>query len=226
MFLGFAFLMLVFSASTAGAADRYWIKVSAKAEGAYKVAVQFTTNLPDGAVIALSGYLAGLKNEDTAIGFDADPVKVKGGKASAVIDAAKGAFPSKSWLIRSKYELTASFHPMWKENQALASKLSIKDPVEGISAFDLTGNGKDKKYLASLLKREEKRDWVKLEVYPGYEWDANVFTNKLGAYKTYSPADGNPSIVKLFYFPDVDLTLKVNVAKKQVMTWTEGIPAK
>lgn len=204
------------------AAEKYWIKVSPKVEGAYKITANATTNLPDGVIIYANGYYAGLGDEDPAIGFNGGNVAVKGGKAVFVIEADKTAEPSKELIIKGEYELHVCFSPFWDENQAAAQKLSITNSIETIQKLHLVGNGKDKKAIDIYIKRQKSKDWVMQEVYPGTRWDTKLFTKKLGLYKTYDPKNLNPKVVKMFYFSDVDMTLIVNVRKGEIMAWRDG----
>lgn len=71
------------------------------------------------------------------------------------------------------------------------------------------------------VKNQAGREWVMTEVYPGVPWDSKYFFKKLGISESFDPEDLNPRIVKMFYFPDIDMTIMVNINKNEVMAWRD-----
>lgn len=90
-----------------------------------------------------------------------------------------------------------------------------------ITAVMATNSSATDNPITRKVKRPEGRMWVMMEVYPRTPWNAPLFRKKLGDYEIYDPSELNPKIVKMYYFPDVDLTIMVNMPKSEVMAWRD-----
>lgn len=212
-------LVSVLALGSSAVAAAPWIKVQAKPTGAFTVQVNVTTNLPDAAVLSATLGLANQKPNDTFIGTDFEKINVRGGKASFVIDGTKRVMPMNSKLPAGTYDVEVNFHPLWPENRALAGKLNVVSTVTGSSQVKLGGSGAS---AGNAQQRAELRKWVMLKVNMGDKWDAAYFTNKLGSYQELSLEGGNPRVLKVFYFPKVDMTFIVNTLKGEVSVWRDG----
>lgn len=214
--IGFA---LLFSLASSAAAAPYWIKVTAKATGQYTVQASATTNLPDGAVLSVSLGLADQNPNAIFVGTDFQKITVKAGKASILIDGTKRVFPLNSTLPAGLYNVEVNFHPLWPENRALAGRLKITETLEGIGRVKLSASGAN---ASSVQNKAEQQKWVMLNVDYGDEWDAAFFAKKFGQYNELPLSSGNPRILKMYYFPSIDMTFMVNVYKGEIVLWRSG----
>jgi len=203
----------------ADAAAPYSIKVTARPTGKFTVQVSVTTNLPDAAVLSGSLGLANQKPDDTFIGTGFQEIAIKGGKASFVIDGSKRVMPMNSALPAGLYDVEVSFHPLWAQNRALAAKLNLSDSLAGVAQVRLGGSGAS---VASAKKKQEAQRWVMMNVNIGDKWDSSFYTKKFGAYRELPLASGNPRILKMYYFPQIDMTFMVNVYKGEIAVWRMG----
>lgn len=196
-----------------------WIKVSASPTGPFTVDVDVTTNLPDDAVLSASMGLAAQDPNDTFIGTSFEKINIKDGKASFVIDGTKRVMPINSTLPAGTYDVAVDFHPLWEENRALAAGLGVTDTVTGLAQVDLGGSGES---AANAQAKAEVRKWAMTNINMSDKWDAAYYTKKLGGYEELPLENGNPEVLKVYYFPDVDMTLIVNVYKGEITVWRDG----
>ncbi|WP_339096186.1 hypothetical protein WDJ50_02535 [Deinococcus sp. VB142] len=195
------------------------INVQAEATGPFEVKFDVNTNLPDGAVLAVSLGLADQQPDDIAIGTSFERFTVSGGKVSGMIDGTKRVMPMNSTLPAGKYDVEVSFHPLWEENRALAQQLGIGDSVTGTTQVELAASGENAQVAQT---REQNQKWVMMNVNMGDPWDAADFVSRFGAYEELSLESGNPDILKMYYFPELDMTFMVNVLKGQIEVWRMG----
>lgn len=196
-----------------------WIKVSASPTGPFTVNVDVTTNLPDEALLSSSLSLADQAPNDTFIGTSFEKFNIKEGKASFVIDGTKRVMPMNSTLPAGTYDVEVDFHPLWSENRALAGELDVTETVTGLAQVELGGSGES---AGSAQAKAELRKSTMLNVNMGDEWDAAYYTEKLGSYEELPLEGGNPEVLKVYYFPKVDMTFIVNVLKGEISVWRDG----
>lgn len=210
-------------ASTAEAAEKYWIKVTHSVTGPFTVDAEIQTNIQTPVVFSLSLALSGLKPDDIFIGTDFISVPIVGGRGKATVDGTK-VYPYGSNLPSGTYDVKVSFHPRWSENRAVASKLGIKDTIEAKSVVKLRASGTT---VESVRKRAEGRKWVMLNVYSGMSWDPKLWKDKFGSWQEVGyRGGGNPRILKMYYFKAIDMTLMVNVLKQEIVTFRKGMEYK
>lgn len=215
-----AALMAGVSAAMPAHAD-YHINVVAEIAGPNSVKVDIESNIPNSALLAVSLSLKGLKPDDTFIGTSFEKVKLMNGKASTVIDATKGVSSSGSQLPRGEYYVEVEFYPRWKENKGIASANGIQEAVEGRALVVLSGSGEG---AAAAQARAEGQKWVMLNTEVGKRWDPAMWREKFGAWDQVElRGGGNPNIIKMYYFKSIDMTLMINVLKKEIVTWRKGL---
>lgn len=56
----------------------------------------------------------------------------------------------------------------------------------------------------------------------GDPWNPEMWINKFGKFEELELGRGNPDILKVFYFPKIDMTVIVNVLKKNISVWRLG----
>ncbi|WP_455064078.1 hypothetical protein [Prevotella fusca] len=221
----FALLFLLVYATTSQSAQSK-IDISPRVKGDYKVQVDISTDLPDGALLNVYLQRHGLQDDDPSVGTEYEDVSVKEGKASVLIDAESTANPSTEWIVQGKYDVVVSF-PLnfWQEsNLKIGQKLGFSegDDIKAVKTISLKGNGQPQKVLGQLLQKEKGRRWVMSNVHGGYPWDPVFWSKKFGSWENFDPPTGNPKILRRMYFPSIDMTLLVNIYKNEVATWSPG----
>lgn len=196
-----------------------WIKVKASPTGPFTVDAIITTNLPDDAILSTSLALADQGPDDTFIGTAFEKITVRDAKAGFVIDGTQRVSPMNATLPAGTYDVEVNFHPRWDENQAVAAELNIAESVEGVGQVQLGGSGES---VADAKEKAELNDWVMMNVNMGDKWDEAYYIEKLGAYRELELESGNPEILKVYYFPKVDMTFIVNVYKGEITVWRQG----
>lgn len=221
----FTLLFLLVHVATSHAA-RPKINISPTVKGDYKVQVDISTGLPDGALLTVYLQRHGLQGDDPSVGTEYEDVSVKEGKASVLIDAESTADPSTEWIVQGKYDVVVSF-PLnfWDEsNLKIGQKLGLSegDDIRAVKTISLKGNGQPQEVLDRLLQKEKGRRWVRSNVYGGYPWNPDFWNKKFGAWENFDPPTGNPQILRMMYFPSIDMTLLVNIYKNEIATWSLG----
>ena len=67
-----------------------------------------------------------------------------------------------------------------------------------------------------------KRLWVMENIHVDTKWEPDAMTKRFGKYERYDPSTGNPRILQMFYFKDIDMTFLVNMLSFKVVTWRSG----
>ena len=127
-------------------------------------------------------------------------------------------------LERSIYQQGVFNNKMLKSRRAIAKKygiqigdvFTVEDALmpaeifyEGDKVYEGTG-------AASL------RDFVMEHIFVDTKWEPEAMTERFGKYERYDPSDGNPKILQMFYFKDIDMTFLVNMLSFKVVTWRSG----
>lgn len=206
--------------SASAMADEYYVKVTGEVKGLYEVEATIETNLPDEALLAVDLSLSGLEPDDIAIGTGFVRTPISNGSAVVTIDGVKKAQPVGIDLPSGEYELEASFYPRWKENKELAASLGIMDTIESKTTISLEASGIDRNVV---IERQNDQSWVMNNVYSGTPWDYGFWAERFGDIKQIEyTGSGNPRILKNFYIPKIDMTIKVNAPRGEVITWVSG----
>jgi hypothetical protein len=162
-----------------------------------------------------------LKPKDTFIGTDFIKVPIVNGKGKGNINGLDLALPVGSKLPAGTYDVQVKFYPKWAENEAVASEAGIKNPIQGKAIIKLDGSGAS---AASAKARAEGQRWVILNVSSGMAWEPHFWKKKFGTWQEVeNRGEGNPKILKLYYFKSVDMTLLVNVLKGEIVTYRQGL---
>jgi len=219
----FVCVAFIFTSQVCGE-DKYWIKVTPTVRGPFTVDADIQTNIPGSVTLAVCLGLSGQKGSDIAIGTGFIRVPITNGRGKATIDGTKKVFPPGSQLPPGRYNVEVSFYPRWPENKDQASKLGIKNPIEGAATIKLTGSGTS---VNSVKMKAEGQKWVVLNVTSGMPWDSKFWESKFGSYQELEyRGEGNPKILKMYYFKTIDTTLMVNVLKNEIVTYRIGMEYK
>ncbi|TAL18054.1 hypothetical protein EPN96_03270 [bacterium] len=208
--------------------DGFWIKVSPMVTGPYTVDVDVTTNLPGEPVLSL-----GLDLADGPLGIapGGGKVFVSDGKGRGTLDSSPSVTPLNEKIPSGKYKVTATYYPNWEENVKITGKevaeksinavLTGKSiDVEGSGTVFLKGSGEK---LEDAKRRWSGRQWVEDKVkFADYPWEPDLWKSKFGEWELLKTENGNPNIIKMYYFKVVDITLMVNVLKNEIATYRMG----
>ena len=137
-------------------------------------------------------------------------------------------------LERTMYQETVSKNKVLKATRAIAKKYGIKAgdvftvqssvlPPEPL-ADDSKGYGGAN--VANLFDYppavNNKRFWVMENIHVDTKWEPDAMAKRFGKYEIYDPSTGNPRILQMFYFKDIDMTFIVNMLSFRVVTWRSG----
>lgn len=185
------------------------------------VDLAITTNVPGTIEVWISLALAGQKDDDFSVGLTRK-AKLRGTTTVHLDGRDKADLPSEIVALPDgKYVASVSLMPNWglSDDEAKASGLG-EELTADAKAIALECGGPS---AAVLKKRSANRKWVMLNVVSGDPWKPSVWTRKLGAYEEVPmTGDGNPEILKFYYFASADMTLMVNVLKGELVTFREG----
>jgi len=81
---------------------------------------------------------------------------------------------------------------------------------------------REKKYSEERKAISEKQAWVMENVVMQTPWEPLKFIERLGQYEELTLINGNPKIIKVYYFKEADITFFVNELKDNVTTWRIG----
>lgn len=221
-FAGVVSIVLACSAHRVLASEPYWIKVKAHTTSAFEVEGDITTNIPQSPEIAVELALVGQRETETFIGTTFISVPVEKGQAHFVIDAKANPAPVHSTPPAGRYDVVATFQnsPAWKSNWKLSGELNIRGNVEGKARIALAGSGTSPNDSRRL---QTGRRWVESNIIPGTAWDAGNWQKRFGASELLKyGGDLEPSVIKVHYFPSIDISVLVNVRKNAVLTWRQG----
>lgn len=222
----FVVMLLLIGGSTF-AYGRPQITITPTVKGDYQVAVKIDTPLPDGAILSLELRRSELTEDDPFVGTETQDVTVKNGVALLLIDAQQNAVPSLEFFAQGKYDVVATFSELTDGNERFAQQLKTQgEDIEVAKSINMRGNGKTQKAFQALLAQERKkrdgRQWVMSNVHGGYPWDPVFWSKKFGSWENFDPPTGNPQILRMMYFPSIDMTLLVNIHKNEIATWSLG----
>ena len=188
------------------------LKATPVSSNAVRFAV--TTNLPLPVQIMADFGLAGLRDDETWIGYQE---KVILNKPTSVftLDASK----SDRSLPAGKYDAEVSFYPRW--GAALNQKAKVAPVLHARQTVTLKGSGVSPT-KARLLN--ERQRWVMGNVGMHDPWDEAKFVARLGPYEKQQAELSH--LHDAYYFPEADMTLIVNRLLGEVTIWRRGRASK
>lgn len=170
------------------------------------------TNIPLPVEFMASIDLKDQKPDETYIGAS-KKIKIKSSPYSFDFDISEYKLPN------GEYNAEVTFYPQWGADNGneLAKKINTK--VLGSTSINLKtayGSADEKKEI------DKKQIWVMNNVIVGTIWNADKFIEKLGEYQELKVTNRNAEIIKVYYFPEADMTIFVSKPKKSVLTWRIG----
>lgn len=185
------------------------IQLKAVATGPYTVSVEVQTNLPDTAVLSASLGLANQNPDDVFIGTAFREMAIHDVRARLEIDGEKWVQPADATLPAGTYDVEVAFHPLWEQNREIAQTLGIADSVQAGEQVTLTASGGS---AEAEQKRQQDQKWIMQNVDMGTPWDEAKYVGRFGSYRELPLEDGNPRVLKMLYFPSIDMTQELHPA--------------
>ena len=188
------------------------IEVGSKVKTENVIEFTIETNIPLPIEIMASIDLKNQNPDDVHIGTRK---KIKIDKSPLVFDfnIAEAKLPS------GEYQTKVTFYPKWgaKNGNELARK--IQTAISGFSSIELSTSHES---AERTIEFNRKQSWVMDNVAIETPWDENKFKIALGNFDELQVTNRNPKIIKVYYFPEADMTIFVNKLKKSVLTWRTG----
>lgn len=67
-----------------------------------------------------------------------------------------------------------------------------------------------------------KRAFVMEHIPMDTKWEPEAMVKRFGKYEQYNPSSGNPKILQMFYFKDINMSFLVNLLKSDIVVWRDG----
>lgn len=171
------------------------------------------TNIPLPVEFMASIDLKDQKPDEIYIGCS-KIIKVESSPYSFDFDISEQKLPS------GEYNAEVTFHPQWVADNGNELAKNIIKKVMGSMSINLKtayGSADERK------KIDKKQSWVMDNVIVGTIWNVEEFVEKLGKYQELKVTNRNAKIIKVYYFPEADMTIFVSKPKKSVLTWRIGM---
>jgi len=190
----------------------YSISISHSNFNENSVEYNIETNIPLPVEVMLSIDLADLKPDEFNIGTR-ERIILSQSPFKYSLDISNAKLPS------GTYETEVTFNSNWGANNGNSEAKKIKSIVTGKDLIDLQtsyGTAEERK------AKNEKQAWVMENVVMQTPWEPLKFIERLGQYEELTLINGNPKIIKVYYFKEADMTFFVNELKDNVTTWRIG----
>lgn len=141
-------------------------------------------------------------------------------------------------LEKTLYQEGVCQNKMLKATRAIAKKygiqagdvFTVEDALmpeeifyEGDKVYEGSNVNALRNYPPTVLR---KRNFVMEHIIVGTKWESDAMVKRFGKYERYNPSDGNPKILQMFYFKDIDMSFLVNLSKSEIVTWRTGRASK
>jgi hypothetical protein len=126
---------------------------------------------------------------------------------------------SKSKLSSGNYQASVSYYHYWGARDGNDLSKQIKENIENsVNVVLVTSNDN----VTKKKESDKKQLWVMENLWVGVKWDKKNVVNHLGKYEKLIVSNKNSNIVKVFYFPDADMTIFVSKPLNEILTWRSG----
>ena len=196
----------------------YRIHVTAVPAGPRRARVTVTTNIPDRFTLNAHLERHGMKPDDLFIGTGDTVVVLHGGKAQFILDGSgMEHFPA------DRYDAVVNLYLGSEHNAPIAQKLNITGMVSASTTLTMFGSGPSAHVITDIQKEQV---WLENTVNTDNDvpWNPAEYTRHLGPF-TELPiqrTDIDHQIFKLYYFPRVDRTIRVNLVARIVLKEEAG----
>ena len=137
-------------------------------------------------------------------------------------------------LEKTLYQEGVCQNKMLKATRAIAKKYGIQTGdvfavEDSLTTPEIYYEG-DRVYEGSNVNElfnyspavNRKRSFVMEHIIMGTKWEPDLMIKRFGKYEQYNPSDGNPKVLQMFYFKDIDMSFIVNLLKSEIITWRNG----
>lgn len=197
-----------------GADKKYSLDVTAHTVGDGKVELDITTNIPGTIAVMANIDLRNQKGDDLYVGTDNGQVIVAHGVGKAILDVSK--------LPRGKYQADIGFYPDWGFKDSISratgirSNIALTKPIEFGSHSTVSAS--------EQISQKQNQIWVMNHALPETPWRPAEWRKRFGASVFVPVVDDtwDSSIVKDYYFPSIDMRIRVNTRLHQIMGFEMG----
>jgi hypothetical protein len=192
--------------------DSLFISLDIKIETEDVIEYLVQTNIPLPVQCMFGIDLEGQEDDDIWIG-SSQKVTINKSPFSYKLDISQDELPS------GKYQASVSYYHNWgaRDGNDLAKK--IKQNIENSVDVILTTSNDN---LKTKQESSKKQLWVMENLWAGVKWNYDDVVNNLGNPQELIVSNKNSNIVKVFYFPDADMTIFVSKPLKEILTWRSG----
>lgn len=175
-----------------------------------QVKLHISTNIPGAIEVMADLSLHGQADTDIWIGKNAK-VQLNNGVGFAVFNT--------NDLPKGTYDAEVSFYPKWGFKDSISRSSGLSQVIETSKTVMLAGSGVSP---AVVLSKKNGQKWVIENADMGKPWVPKEWVKKFGQYEEFILTSGNPNVLKVYYFPSIDITLIVNVLKNEITVWRTG----
>lgn len=137
-------------------------------------------------------------------------------------------------LEKSMYQEAVRKNKVLKAVRAIAKKYGIQagdvfSVEESLLPLPLLADDSEGYAGSNVIKLfdyppavNRKRYWVMDNIFVDTKWEPSAMVKRFGKYEQYNHASGNPKIIQMFYFKDIDMTFIVNMLSFKIVTWRSG----
>lgn len=203
-------IILFSSFSVSVASEEYTLDIANLNVEGNKVRMQIISTIPGTIEVMASLNLANQDPKDVYIGTS-KKIKLIGGTAEVVLNVSE--------LPTGNYEAEVNFYSNWGLADEKSKNSGITENMQVIKKIFLTGSGIS---AADEKKKQDGQVWVMENISMGTPWNANDISRRFGM-PIELPVEGrNPNIIKAYYYSSIDMTLIVNVLKREITIWRMG----
>ncbi|MEM1201708.1 MAG: hypothetical protein AAGN66_00615 [Acidobacteriota bacterium] len=189
---------------------KYSLKVKPELTGDGSVRLSFETNVPGTVEVMANLSLKDQKQDDVWIG-KSERVRLASGVGDVVF--------STDSLPTGAYTASATLYPRWGLKDARSRAAGLAGPLSSSARISLLGSGEP---AQSAQYRENAQKWVMLNVSMGDPWVPSDWIGRYGKFQEIPITQGNPRVLKAFYFSKIDMTLIVNTLQGEITIWRLG----
>jgi hypothetical protein len=125
---------------------------------------------------------------------------------------------SEDKLPSGNYQASVAYYHFWgaRDGNDLSKKIN-QDIENSVNVVLETSNDN----LKTRKELDKKQLWVMNNLWAGVKWDEKNVVNYLGKYEELIVSNRNSAIIKVFYFPDADMTIFISKPLNEILTWRQ-----
>jgi hypothetical protein len=175
-----------------------------------RVRLEISSNIP-GIIEVMAGLsIQDQADDDVWIG-KTERVRLTNGRGVVIL--------STNDLPEGNYDAEASFYTRWGLQDDTSRATGISKDLNVSTSLTLTGSGES---ADEVQFKKNGQKWVMGHIAMGDPWQPVEWVQRFGQYEELPVDRWNPKIIKAYYFPRIDITLIVNILKKEITVWRLG----